>query len=88
MEMYLVIENQTVVDARFFTDGCAASRLCGSGAAQMACAKPLREVLGLSPTGLLDRVATIDPEHVHCAILAITTLHKAVADYLLRLQRG
>jgi nitrogen fixation NifU-like protein len=88
MEMYLVIEQHSIVDARFFTDGCEASRRCGSAAASMACGKSIREVLALSPGGVLQAAVNIDEQHIHCAILAITTLHKAVADYLLRLHWG
>ncbi len=88
MEMYLVIENDTIKNAVFNTDGCNASRACGSAAARLASGKTLKEVLRLSPADVLDLWADIPQGNVHCAILAINTLHKAVADYLLRKQLG
>jgi nitrogen fixation NifU-like protein len=84
MEMYLVIEHDTVTEATFYTDGCNASRACGSTAAGLAQGKALKEVLRISPADVLDQWKDIPQGNVHCAILAVNTLHKAVADYLLR----
>jgi nitrogen fixation NifU-like protein len=88
MEMYLVIEDDKITKALFNTDGCNASRACGSAGAGLAKGKTLKEVLRLSPADILDMWADIPQGNVHCAILAIGTLHKAVADYLLRRQLG
>ncbi len=88
IEMYLIIEDDKVTKALFHTDGCNASRACGSAAASLALGKTLKDVLRLSPADILDLWADIPQGNVHCAILAISTLHKAVADYLLRTQLG
>ncbi len=88
MEMYLIIKDDKITKAVFNTDGCNASRACGSAAADLARGKTLIEVLRLSPGHILDRWADIPQGNVHCAILAINTLHKALADYLLRRQAG
>ena len=88
MEMYLLISKEIVTDASFFTDGCSASQACGSTAARLAVGKTLKETLRLSPADVLDAWANIPQGNVHCAILAINTLHKALADYLLRVQSG
>lgn len=83
MEMYLTVEDDTITKALFHTDGCQASRACGSAAAGLALGKTLKDVLHLSPADILDMWKDIPQGNVHCAILAINTLHKAVADYLL-----
>jgi nitrogen fixation NifU-like protein len=88
MEMYLIIENDRVTEATFFTDGCNSSRACGSTAARLAEGKTLKEVLRISPADIIDAWGDIPGGNVHCAILAVNTLHKALADYLLRMQRG
>ena len=88
MEMYLVIEKEKVKRALFYTNGCNASRVCGSTAAHLAEGKSLKEVLRLSPAESLDTWSDIPQGNVHCTILAIGTLHKAVADYLFRTQLG
>jgi nitrogen fixation NifU-like protein len=88
MEMYLVIENNRVAESKFFSDGCTASRTCGSTAARLAKGKTLKEVLHLSPADVIDAWGGLPGGDVHCAILAVNTLHKALADYLLRRQTG
>ncbi len=88
MEMYLVIGNGAVGEATFFTDGCNASRVCGSTAARLAKGRTLKDLLRLSPADVIDAWGEIPEGNVHCAILAVTTLHKALADYLLRARYG
>lgn len=88
MEMYLVIEGERIAEATFFTDGCSASRACGSTAARLASGKTLKEVLRVSPADIIDAWGEIPGGNVHCAILAVSTLHKALADYLIRSQKG
>lgn len=88
MEMYLVIKDDQITEARFHTDGCTASRACGSTAARLAESRTLKDVLRLSPADVLDVWADLPQGNIHCAILAVGTLHKAVADYLLRKQNG
>jgi nitrogen fixation protein NifU and related proteins len=88
MEMYLTIKDNRIEKALFHTDGCSASRACGSTAARLAAGKTLSEVLRLSPADVLDAWADLPQGNIHCSILAVGTLHKAVADYLLRKQDG
>jgi nitrogen fixation NifU-like protein len=88
MEMYLVIKNDIVADSRFFTDGCTSSRACGATAARLALGRTLKEVLRISPADIIDAWGEIPGGNVHCAILAVSTLHKALADYLIRTQNG
>lgn len=88
MEMYLIIKGERIEKAQFHTDGCSASRACGSTAARLADGKTLKEVLRLSPADVLDVWADLPQGNLHCSILAVGTLHKAVADYLLKQQNG
>ncbi|HEQ72633.1 MAG TPA: hypothetical protein ENN69_09105 [Spirochaetia bacterium] len=43
-----------------------------------------KEALALSPAAIVDRLENLPAAHLHCAILAVSTLHKAIADYLLQ----
>jgi len=88
MEMYLVIENNIITESKFFTNGCNSSRFCGSSAASLAKGNSIKDVLRLSPADVIDSWTEIADVEVHCAILAVSTLHKALADYLLRVQNG
>jgi nitrogen fixation NifU-like protein len=84
MEMYLSIDSEKITDAKFNTDGCKSSIACGSAAANLAVGKTFNEVLRLSPADIIDEWAIFPQENIHCAILAVNTLHNAFTDYLLR----
>lgn len=86
MEIYITIEKDMITNALFYTDGCNASRMCGSVAAALAKGKSLKEVLNLSPANVIETWKDIPRGNVHCAILAVNTLHKALAEYLLQIQ--
>lgn len=89
MEMYLVISGNKISDATFYTDGCVSSRACGSSAARLSRGKTIEETLRISPADILDNCSkTLPRKDTHCAILAAMTLHKALTDYLLKLQIG
>ena len=84
MEMYLIIKKEVIEEISFFTDGCGVTLACGSAATLLAKGKHIHDVLKLSPHDLIDDLGGLPRDGVHCAILTISTLHKAIADYLLR----
>ena len=47
--------------------------------------KPVEDVLRIAPA---DVVGILPDTDIHCAILAVSTLHRALADFLLRSGRG
>ncbi|MBN1534081.1 MAG: iron-sulfur cluster assembly scaffold protein [Spirochaetes bacterium] len=87
MEMYLIIRQGRVMESMFYTDGCESSTAFGSAVARLASGRTLQEVLCISPAAALDALGNNPRLESHCAILAVMTLYKAVADYLLRCER-
>lgn len=84
MEIYLIIENDIITEAKFYTDGCGVTFACGSAITELAKGKSIAELLSISPQTIIDKLENLPPEHIHCSILAVSTLHKALADYMLR----
>jgi len=84
MEFYLVIKDNIVEDIRFFTEGCIATHVCGSVTAALALGMSIDEVLGIAPKQVIDALNGLPKDHCHCSILAVSTLYKAIADYLLK----
>ena len=84
VEIYLIIKNDEITESLFFTDGCAATIACGSITTQLVKGKTINEVLKISPADIIEELGELPGENLHCAILTVSTLHKAVADYLLR----
>ncbi|MDP8275857.1 MAG: iron-sulfur cluster assembly scaffold protein, partial [Candidatus Euphemobacter frigidus] len=45
--------------------------------------KTIKEVLAISPAGVIDDLGGLPEDHLHCSILAVNALHNAIANYLL-----
>lgn len=83
MEFSLKILKNKVLQVRCFTSGCGASRACALATAKMAQGKNLAEALMISPGRVIRTLKNIPENHLHCAILSVTTLHRAIALYLM-----
>jgi nitrogen fixation NifU-like protein len=85
MEFYLVVANDILEEVLFFTaNGCDDTKAAGEAAAEMAEGRKVADALGISPGKVYDSIkGDIPEEGRHCSILAVITLHKAIADYLL-----
>lgn len=84
MEFYIVVENNKITDIKFHTDGCVYTTACGALTSALAEGKPLQEALGISARQVIKELKVLPKSHAHCAILAVSTLYKAIADYLLK----
>ncbi len=85
MEFYLVIENNRITDIKYYTQGCQSTKICGAMVARLAKGKTIKEALSISAGKVLKDLKYLPQEHLHCSILAVSTLYRAIADYLLRL---
>ena len=83
MEFHLHIRDGFVEEARYYSNGCENTRSCGRETARRAEGKEVMDVLAISPREVIDALPELSAEGRHCAILAVSTLHRAVADYLL-----
>jgi len=86
MEFYLEIDDrQTITRARYWTtNGCQDARLCGRAVAERVQGLSVWDALAISPRLIIDAQPELASGGRHCAILAITTLYRAIADYLLK----
>jgi nitrogen fixation NifU-like protein len=84
MEYYLVIEDKKITDIKYFTDGCGATRACAAMAAHLAYGKTVKEALTISAGEVIKRLKGLPEDHLHCSILSVSTLYRAIADYLLK----
>lgn len=82
MEIYLVIRDDKIQEVKYYTGGCGNTRACGHAVARRAVGRSITDALSVS-AGELIRSGECQPEEGrHCAILAVSTLYRAVADYL------
>jgi len=84
MEFYLVIENGKIIEIKYYTDGCHATRACAAMAAKLAEGKTIKKALSISAGEVIARLKGLPEDHLHCSILSVSTLYRAIADYLLK----
>jgi len=83
MEIYLVISDGRIEGIKYYTEGCGNTRSCGRAIARRARGKTITEALSISAGELILSGECEPEEGRHCAILAVSTLYRAIADYLL-----
>ena len=82
VNIFLRIENDKIIDARFITDGCATTIAAGSMACELAIGKTFREAFKITKKVILEQLGGLPEESTHCALLASNTLRTALTDYL------
>ena len=81
VRMDLRIKGNVIQDARFWTDGCGASIACGSMLTKMVKGKTIEHALMITSDELTTVLGGLPKENLHCSILAVNTLHKAIENY-------
>jgi len=84
MEFHLVIRDNVIEEIKYYTQGCGHTKRCGAAAARRAKGRTLMDALGITPREIIDAEECLPEEGRHCAILAVTTLYRAIAAHLLR----
>jgi len=87
MEFYLDIKDGVIKDVKYNTDGCENTRAAGYAIAGRAVGKKIVDALLLNPGEIIKSGECLSEEGEHCAILAVSTLYRAIADYLLNPQK-
>ncbi|OPY89896.1 MAG: NifU-like protein [Syntrophus sp. PtaU1.Bin208] len=84
MEIALKFNGPRVEDVHCWTDGCAISKMCVETVGMLARGKTVPELKKIDTSAILERVGNLPDTHMHCAVLAETTLIKAVSDCTLK----
>jgi len=84
MEFYLVVEQNKITQVKFYTEGCESTKACAAMTAHLAEGKTIDEALSISPGIVIEKLKYLPREHLHCSILSVSTLYRAIADYLLK----
>ena len=82
--IFLHIEDGTVRDVGFHTDGCASSQISGSMAAELALGKQCEDLTSITGEVVRDQLDSLPENDEHCAWLAANALHDAAGDYYKR----
>ena len=84
MEFHLVVRDGRIEDIRYYTEGCGSTRRCAAAVARRAKGATVLDALALNPRDVIAAESDLPTTGWHCAILAVSTLYRAIADYLLQ----
>lgn len=81
LKIYLKVENDIIVDAKFQTFGCAAAIASSATATQMIIGKTLDEALAITNSQIVEELEGLPPQKIHCSVLAEEAIAKAIEEY-------
>ncbi|MGD2148714.1 MAG: iron-sulfur cluster assembly scaffold protein [Anaerolineae bacterium] len=81
MEITMRLNGGTIKEASFTTDGCGATLACGSMLTQMLTGMTLADAEWVLPEDLVQALDGLPEESMHCAGLAVSTLHNALFNW-------
>ena len=81
MRLYLKIENNTIIDAKFKTFGCGAAIASSSMTTELIKGKSIDDALAISNEAVAEALGGLPPAKQHCSVLAEEALKAALEDY-------
>ncbi len=82
MELFIKVENNIIVDAKFRTFGCGAAIATSSMVTELVKGKNLEEAKKITNKTVAEALDGLPPIKMHCSNLAAEALHAAIEDYL------
>ncbi|MBQ5333009.1 MAG: Fe-S cluster assembly scaffold protein NifU [Oscillospiraceae bacterium] len=81
MKIYLQVENNIIVDAKFETFGCGSAIASSSMATEMIRGRTVEEALALTNRDVVTALDGLPNHKIHCSVLAEEAIKTAVKDY-------
>ena len=81
MKIYLKIENDIIVDAKFETFGCGSAIASSSMATEMIMGKSVDEAMELTNKAVAEALDGLPAHKMHCSVLAEEAIKQALKDY-------
>jgi len=81
MRLFIKIETDRIIDAKFLTFGCGAAIASSSISTEMIKGKTIEEALMISDQVIAKALGGLPSTKIHCSVLAEKAIHAAVLDY-------
>ncbi len=82
MKLFLKIEDDIIVDAKFKTFGCGAAIATSSMATDLVKGKTIEEAKTVTNNAVAEALGGLPPAKMHCSVLAKEAIDAAIAEYL------
>jgi len=81
MRMYIKVEKDVIVDAKFKTFGCGAAISTSSMVTELVKGKTIEEALKITNKAVAEALGGLPQPKLHCSVLAEQALRSALTDY-------
>ena len=81
MRLYIKVEDNKIIDAKFKTFGCVAAISTSSMVTELIKGKELDEVLRITNKAVTAALGGLPKKKLHCSVLAEEALKAAIDDY-------
>lgn len=81
MKMFIKVENNVIVEAKFKTYGCGAAISTSSMVTEMVKGKSVEDALQITNKAVAEALGGLPAVKLHCSVLAEQALRAALADY-------
>lgn len=88
MRLYLKIEGDIIVDAKFKTFGCGAAIASSSMMTEMLKGKKVKDALKISNEAVAKALGGLPPVKLHCSVMVENALKKALENWGKKEEKG
>ncbi len=88
IRLYIKIEDEKIADIKYKVFGCAAAIASSSILSELAIGKDLDDALMITDDDVIEAAGGMPAKKAHCSLLGVVGLHTAIADYLMRREKG
>jgi nitrogen fixation NifU-like protein len=81
MKLYIKVEDNRIIDAKFKTFGCGAAIATSSMVTEIVKGKTIEEALKISNRAVAEALDGLPPIKMHCSVLAEEALRSAIDDF-------
>jgi len=83
-KFWIKIVDGKIIDAKYRTQGCAASIACGSVLTELVRNMTIEEALQITKDDIVSALNGLPEQKMHCSVLADDSLKDAIREYLSR----
>ncbi len=81
MEVSFTVTDNVIDSIRSISSGCSISKMCAHYAGALVKGKTINEARKINRESIMCETGKLPETHLHCAVLAETTLHAALDTY-------